>query len=162
MANNGTATNTPFGIKFIKNNTMSQPPLEYGVVSSGVTVVANTLGIINTSTGNLDNHTPAADEKIYCLFLQGGTAGDVVQVMPIYPGYMFTAQSTSTVTVAQSDIGDTCEVTGTGSSQGLNVGTATQAVAVILRLSEDPIDNTIGKWCNLDFCILNARLKTGA
>jgi hypothetical protein len=162
MANNGTATNTPFGIKFIKRQDESIAPVDYRVVSAGVTVVANTLGIINTSTGNLDNHTPGAAEKIFCVINQGGTAGDRVQVTPIYPGDMLTAQSTSTVAVAQSDIGDTCEITGTGSSQGLNVGTASNPVAVILELSEDPIDNTIGKWCNLNFTILNASLKTGA
>ena len=161
MANNGTATNTPFGIRFIRNNTMSQPPLELAL--AGGTVHANTLGIIDPTTGLLLAHTPAADEKIWCLILQEGVSTDIVQVMPIYPGYTFTAQSVSTTVVAQSDIGDTCEISGTtGTTQGLNVGTATQAIAVIQNLSKSPIDNTLGKWCNLDFNIITARLKTGA
>lgn len=163
MANNGTATDTPFGIRFIRNNTMSQPPLEYATVAAANTVVPNTLGVLDPTTGNLIPHTPGANELIWCLILQNGSAGDIVQIMPIYPGYTFTAQSVSATVVAQSNIGDTCEISGTTSTtQGLNVGTATQAIAVIQNLSKSPIDNQLGKWCNLDFNIITARLKTGA
>jgi hypothetical protein len=163
MANNGTATDTPFGIRFIRNNTESQPPLETAIVAAANTVVANTLGVLDPTTGNLVPHTPGADEKIWCLILMNGSAGDVVQIMPLFPGYILTAQSVSSTVVAQANIGDLCEVSGTtGTTQGLNVGTTTQSVAVLLNLSKSPIDNQFGKWCNLDFAILNARLKTGA
>lgn len=151
--NNGTATDLPYGFRLHKRFTDGPPPVDFRVVGASTTVKVGDLVYIIAATGLLGIHTAGNAEKIYGIADQGGTTGDRIQVTPITPNDILNAQSTSTVVVAQSDIGDTCEIAGTTGVMGLNVGTATNAIMKIVDLLPG---STLGKWCELQCKILAA------